>query len=631
MRFCVIVSLTALCLSAQTAGTPQDPARPQFKTGVEVRQLDVVVVDREGRPVRGLTGADFTILEDGQRQKISTIEEITIPQAETAPAEWMRDVAPDVRTNDIPVDGRLMVIVIDDAMSRDPQLIEPTKRIGREIVNRLGPSDLAAIVYTMENHKSQDFTSDRKRLLGAIERMRTGFDSRSAAAELGPKYSVQTLGRAAEYLRSIEGRRKTLIYVSVGVPVNWDDISTPILNLGELDVTVGGKEAMRDLGEDLQTTLSEAQLSNVAVYAISPRGLTVEDHRLETDFLQTMSANTGGFAIVNTNAPEARVPEIFTATSAYYLIGYEVLKQDDGRFRRLEVKVTRPGVTVHARKGYVAPRPNRRAKPEKPEAEISPLATAMAGFLPKGDVPMQVTALPFALPGRSEAGIAIVARVQQPPVTKRTVQRVELLTTAFDPNGKTKASRRQTARVTMLPSDTSVATYEVLSRIDLEPGRYNLRIAAHNPAVEKSGSVFYDIDVPDFRKDGIWLSGAALTVAPGFASAPRGALAELIPVVPSTIREFQHDDEVQGFIQVSQGGRSPLRAVTLDIRVIDGTDAVVHRASDTLETAMFSTVRSAEYKFPLPVERLEPGSYLLTIEATAGGRSARRDVRFARK
>ena len=244
---------------------------------------------------------------------------------------------------------------------------------------------------------------------------------------------------------------------------------------------------------------------------------------------------------------------------------------------------------------------------------------------------MQVTALPFALPGRSEAGVAIVARVQQPPVTKRTVQRVELLTTAFDTAGKARASRRQTARVTMLPSDTSVATYEVLSRIDLKPGRYNLRIAAHNPAVEKSGSVFYDIDVPDFRKDGLWLSGAALTVSPGIASAPRGALSELIPVVPSTIRDFMEDDEVHGFIQVSQGGRSAVRAVTLDIRVIDGTDTVVHRASDTLETAMFSAVRSADYQFRLPVEQLKPGAYLLTIEATAGGRSARRDVRFARR
>ena len=75
MRLVALVFSAVLCLGAQT---PQAP--PQFKTGIEVRQLDVVVLDREGRPVRGLTAADFTVLEDGRPQKISTIEEIVVPE-----------------------------------------------------------------------------------------------------------------------------------------------------------------------------------------------------------------------------------------------------------------------------------------------------------------------------------------------------------------------------------------------------------------------------------------------------------------------------------------------------------------------------------------------------------------------
>jgi hypothetical protein len=359
--------------------------------------------------------------------------------------------------------------------------------------------------------------------------------------------------------------------------------------------------------------------------------MTVENRRLETDFLRTMAENTGGFAIVDTNAPEALVPEIFTATAAYYLIGYEVQKPDDGKYRRLEVQVNRAGVTVQARRGYVAPRPEGRTKPESAAREISPLATAMAGFLPKGDVPMQASAIALAVPGKAEAGVAIVARVEQPAVTKRTVHQVELLTTAFDAHGVTKASKRQKARVVMLPSGGNGAEYEVLSRIDLKPGRYSLRIAAHNPAIGKSGSVFYDLDVPDFRKDGLWLSSAALTVAPGIMAAPRGGLSDLLRIVPTTARDFAADDEVQGLVQVVQGGRSAARAVDLQISIVDSSDAIVHRASDTLESALFSTARVAEYGFPVPVSILRPGSYLLTIVARAGERSARRDIRFTRR
>ncbi|HJR60287.1 MAG TPA: VWA domain-containing protein [Vicinamibacterales bacterium] len=632
MRLLAILVPAVVCLAAQTPTPQQDPARPQFKTGIEVRQLDVVVLDRDGRPVRGLTAGDFTIVEAGQPQKIVTLEEIVVPEPEPPSAAWIREVAPDVKTNDVPLDGRLMVIVMDDALTRDLQLIEPARRIGREIVNRMGPADLAAVVFTLQNSKSQDFTSDRARLLAAVERFTPGFAPGSSLEEsMYRQYSVRTLAKASESLRAIEGRRKSLIYVSVGVPVDWDEISTPVANLGVEGVTVGGKEAMRDLGEDLQSTLNESQLSNVAVYAISPRGLTVEDRRLETDFLQTVSANTGGFAIVNTNAPEARVQSIFTATSAYYLIGYEVERQDDGRYRRLEVKVNRPDVTVHTRKGYFARRAAKRASNAKPEAEVSALATAMAGFLPKGDIPMQVTALPFALPGKPAAGVAIAARVQQAPVTKRTVQQVELLTTAFDPDGRPVGSKRQMARVVLLPSDTDTAQYDVLSRIDLKPGRYSLRIAAHNKTIDKSGSVFYDVDVPDFRKDGVWLSGAAITVKPGLAAAPRDALVALLPVIPTTLREFVEDDAVSGFVQVSQGGSKPIVPVHLEIRIRDGSGATIHGATDTLEAPMFSAVRSAEYVFAIPIDQLRPGPHLLTIDASAAGRTAHRDVRFTRR
>jgi VWFA-related protein len=628
MRLFMMFLAGAVSLGAQAPQTPP----PQFKTGIDIRLLDVVVVDRDGRPIRGLTAADFVIVEDGTPQKISTLEEVVVPDPAAPPADWMRDVPPDVGTNDIPTDGRLIVVIMDDAVTRDPELIEPARKIGREIVRGMGPSDLAAIVFTLQNEKSQDFTSDRGRLLSAVERFSVGFAPGSGLEEvLYRQYSVRAVSKASEYLRSIEGRRKTLIYVSVGVPVDWSDITSPVENLGQEGVTVGGKESMRDLGDDLQGALNESQLSNVAVYAVSPRGLTVGDNRLETEFLQTMAANTGGFAIVNTNAPETRVREIFTATSSYYLIGYEVQKPDDGRYRRLEVKVNRPGVTVHARKGYTAPRRNRRASTEKPEREISPLATAMAGFLPTGDVPMRATAIPVALPGRSEAGVAIVARVQQEAVQKRTTQQVELLTTAFDAHGKARESRRQTATVTMLPSDSSVAEYEVLSRIDLKPGRYSLRIAAHNGAIEKSGSVFFDLDVPDFKKDGLWMSGVALTSRYGLSAAPRGALADLLPVVPTTVREFLADDEVAAFFQVVQGGRRPVTPVRLELRIVDAADAVVHQANDTLEATMFSAARLAEYESHVPLDRLAPGSYLLRIDAAAGERTARREIRFTRK
>jgi VWFA-related protein len=605
--------------------------------GIDVRQLDVVVLDKNGTPVNSLTADDFTILEDGKPQTIVALEEIVAPQPDPTAADWVRDVPPDVTTNDVPTDGRVIVIVMDDAVTRHPTLIEPAKRIGRQIVNRMGPADLAAVVYTLENQKSQDFTFDRRRLLAAIERFVPGFveaDPEVAKASLLEAYfrqtTVRTIAKTAEYLRSIEGRRKTLFYVSVGIPMGWSEVSTPITNLGEFGVTVGGSEASRDLGADIKGALHQAALSNVAVYSISPRGLSVENNSLETDFLRTFAESTGGLAVVDTNEPERRLEPIFKATSAYYLIAYDIQRPEDNRYRTLEVKVNRPDVRVHARKGFYAAAPSRSGASSGGGANVSPLATAMAGFLPKGDIRMHASALPFALPGRAEAGVAILAQVEQEPVAKRMVQQVELLTTAFDSTGKPVASKRQTARVTLLPSDTEHARYDVLSRIDLKPGRYSLRIAAHNSAIAKSGSVFYDVDVPDFRKKGLWMSGVALHGAPGIAAAPRNALADLLPIVPTTLREFAEDDAVSGVVQLTQGGKNRLVPVQLDVRITDEIGRTVHGGSEAVDVHRFGP-RSAVCRFLLPIGRLNPGEYLLTLEATAPDMTARSAVRFTRR
>src|SRR5690606_28979996 len=135
----------------------------------------------------------------------------------------------------------------------------------------------------------------------------------------------------------------------------------------------------------------------------------------------------------------------------------------------------------------------------------------------------------------------------------------------------------------------------------------------------------------DFRRNGLWLSAAALIVKPGLVAAPRNAPDGLLPSPPTAVREFAGDDDVTGFLQIVQGGKSRPRKVNLQIRVVDGHDKVVHQAADTIESVLFSTRRIVEYPFTVPIAHLVEGPYLLSVEATDGERSARRDVRFTRK
>src|SRR6185503_1429376 len=89
--------------ASQTPAPPQAP--PRFRAGIELTQIDVSVLDANGRPVHGLKKEDFELLEDGIPQLIEACAEVTVPDAE-AGAPWLHDVASDVRSNSAE-DGRL--------------------------------------------------------------------------------------------------------------------------------------------------------------------------------------------------------------------------------------------------------------------------------------------------------------------------------------------------------------------------------------------------------------------------------------------------------------------------------------------------------------------------------------------
>jgi VWFA-related protein len=694
------LGLAALLLAAVAAQQPSRPAPqspPQFRAGVDLIQIDVSVLDRDRHPVTGLTAADFTILEDGVTHPIAAFSEVVIPGADEPPTAWMRDVAPDVRRNDEARDRRLTVIVMDDmTIPLSVEMIDNARAIGRRVVDQMGPGDLASVVFTRSNREAQDFTSDRARLLAAVDKFTVG--SGDPVFNPDPNdpgdtdmmqthqflSSIATLRRAAELLALVPDRRKALVFISVGVPFDQAAAAEVVL------IAPGGEDgadrkraaalAIRDLNVQIKTDLNElfrhAQRANVNVYPVDPSGLggmssyllrrgvdainAMTRARHFNDFLQLVSANTGGRAFLDTNEFDAGVRQIFRENGSYYLLGYRTTNPSrNGGHRRLEVRVNRPGVEVRARSGYFAP---TDAPARGSGAADTELGRALGSLLPKGDVAMQVTAAALARPGaESTSSVAIVLGLRQPAPagTTRVNEVVDLSVNAFTPEGQARGSHRLKAELTLRPSPGDDVSYEVLSSIDLQPGRYQLRLAAESAMQRQAGSVFYDVDVPDFSRLPLSLSGVAVTRNPALPSAPRNRLADLLPLVPTTQREFERGDKVTAFARVYQTRRAPPLPVTVDAHVVDATGRVVFGAPQKLAVERFgwqpddtSVPRppdrsrlpvvtrpepappppagpyAADVRLDLPVFTFSPGPHLLVVEVSNGRESARRDVRF---
>ena len=377
---------------------------------------------------------------------------------------------------------------------------------------------------------------------------------------------------------------------------------------------------------------TEASKANVSIYPIDPFGLAV-DISPKIEFLNTLAENTGGLATLNRNDVDGSVTQILHENAAYYLLGFvSTNSKEDGSLRQISVRVSRPGLTVRARSGYTATKAvPASAAGGRAGAPSRGMMAALAGVLPKADLGMQVQATPFAT-GTKKAAIAVVVALRQSAPASggsRVDEHSDVQIAAYDDKNKRQDPKRESVQLVLRSEPGGQVQYEILEELLLDPGHYELRVAGDSALQGKQGSVYQDIDVPDFTKAALSLSGVLLSATPAVASAPKDKLVGLVPVVPTTRRQFTTSDQVTAFLRVYQGGKNKLVLVPLHVTIINSADTTVFDQTATLGADQFSgPARAADERVDLPVSRLPIGPYLLKFEATVGKSTVERDVRF---
>src|SRR4051794_16009783 len=250
----LIVFLTGTALSAGQAPPAQPPApqQPTFKVQVDYVEVDIVVTDKQGNPIRDLKKEDFQVLEDGKAQTISVFTHVDIPvERADRPLFAAEPIEPDVRTNEKPFEGRVYVMLIDDLHTRFGRSIRVKAAAKQFIERRLGANDLMAVVHTAgAGNANQEFTNNKKLLLAAVDKTQ-GRKLDSATANKTTEYNntrgirqqgdplndpddmergfnarttLDTLRSVAEWFGSVRGRRKAILFVSEGIDYDIYDV-----------------------------------------------------------------------------------------------------------------------------------------------------------------------------------------------------------------------------------------------------------------------------------------------------------------------------------------------------------------------------------------------------------------------
>ena len=208
--------------------------------------------------------------------------------------------------------------------------------------------------------------------------------------------------------------------------------------------------------------------------------------RLSQDSLRIISDETGGFAVVNQNDFRTAFTRIVEDNSSYYVLGYYSSdERRDGRFRNVDVRVTKPGLRVRARKGYVGPK-------GKPKETVAANAKTSAALREALDSPVPITGLGlsvFAAPlkgAEPNASVAVTLEVDGTNL-KFTNQNnvfaddVEISIVAIDQTGKIRDGGHDVMNLRLKPQTHDVVSrsgVRIARRLEVPPGKYQLRVGA---------------------------------------------------------------------------------------------------------------------------------------------------------
>src|SRR4051812_2458504 len=670
----LIMLLSGGALAAGQAPAPAAPPAPAaqqaptFKVRVDYVEVDAVVTDRQGGIVRDLKEEDFQVLEDGKSQAITNFRLVDTPVArDNRPLFAASPIEPDVKTNAKPFDGRVYVMVVDDLHTRFGRSQRVKAAAKQFIERRLGANDLMAVVHTAGSTEyNQEFTSNKRLLLAAVNKT-SGRKLDSATANKTNEYyrtrdmrqqgdplndpddmergfnartTLDTLRNVSEWFGSVRGRRKAILLVSEGIDYDIYDVIASNGSNHQSASTV--LDATRD-------AIGAATRNNVAIYGIDPRGLTdlgdesielgsypddtslgvgpgslQNELRLSQDSLRTLSEETGGFAVVNRNDFTTAFERIVDDNSSYYVLAYYPPDARPGRAHKIDVRVTRPGLTVRARKAYLTPKKADAPKTTGNSPSTPEIREAMDSPLPVSGLTMAVFAAPFKGTAPN-ASVLFGVELRGRDLKVEPNSKILLSYVAIDATGKVRGGNTDSLTLTNLKPESKArieATgLRMLNRLELPPGRYVLRLAAHDPAGGNVGSVQYDLDVPDFNKAPFSMSGLVLTSGAA-ASLPTvkadEQLKPMLPAPPIALRTFPQNDEIALFAEVyDNAGGSPHKVdITTSVTTDEGKQ--MFKTEETRDSADLGGKRGGfGYTTRVPMKDLALGSYVLKVEATS--------------
>ncbi|MBI2150608.1 MAG: VWA domain-containing protein, partial [Acidobacteria bacterium] len=383
-RSIVLMVLFALAAGAQQ---PQQPFTLRVDTQLVVQT--VVVRDRDGKPMEGLTAKDFVVTEDNVPQTISVFEfqkfeeapkpaPAATPAPTTPPAPTVQPLIEKQITPPAPGDARyqnrrLLTLFFDMANTPPADQFRAFDAAVKFLDKQMAPADLISIMVYSSGvvRVLQDFTDDRGKLYETLSTLMYPDEEDIAELQTGGAFGqnggefnlfntdrqLAALQTAVNMLRGLN-EQKSLVYFSSGLRLNGTDNQAQLratinaairANVAFYPVDARGLVAMAPLGDAARPSPGGA-----GVYTGSTAMAMMAGFQRSQDTLYALASDTGGKAMLDNNDLVAGIVQAQQAITSYYIIGYYPTNKNlDGKFRRVKISLIEfPNAKLDYRQGY---------------------------------------------------------------------------------------------------------------------------------------------------------------------------------------------------------------------------------------------------------------------------------------
>lgn len=635
--------LIALCAAGFGASDvfAQSDQPPVFRSGVEVMEVDVTVVDSNGNPIRDLRAPEFTVTIDGQPRRVVSAEFISETPADRNAPVAPRD--PYVSNNTDRRPGRLIMLVVD-RNNIDTSVLRSTIASMSRFVSSLAPDDRVSLITIPPPGPYVDFTTNRAQVLEAITRVvgtedplpsRFNISSYEALAfesGVNPIVVQRLLFRVcgdtdpntmSNCDRDVEQEAGTIAaHIRQQTAASVSALGAVLKSLGD----VPGAKSMIVLSQGLMLEGSAAESTALAMLAAESRvNINVmmfisasvsaaqsrasetpnQDRDLRETGLESLASRSRGTLFRVVANPQYIFDRLRSEISSYYLLGVEPTERDrDGRTHQIRVQVGRKGIEVRARRQvkYTVRTPNSWSRDVLMGRVLrSPSANT--------ELPMRVSTYTFRDDGPNKVKVIVAAEIDPESMEKELDLAIGFA--MFDDTGKAVLGGQE-RKIYSANSDLPIR-YEIA--IGVEPGTYRLRLAAIDLA-GKSGSVEREVVAYGMSNHEIAIGDLILSAA------RQGAKSDLrAPVILRL-----NDAHLATYTEIYTNKPGTLDTTDVLFEVADSPDGPpLQSVLAELRELKDKTLRQAVAV--VPISALPPGRYIARATISRGDKNVGRLAR----